>query len=75
MNFFNLKVSDALTVWDGVKSKIEKTIISRQKECDGLDYSFITPSILGRRSIYKILLFPLINVHRHDVISSCKVSR
>ena len=46
MNFFNLNVSDALTVWDGVKTRIEKTI-TKPKDTDGLDYSFITPSILG----------------------------
>jgi hypothetical protein len=48
MNTFlnNINVNDALTVWDGVKESM-KAVTKRPKETSGLDYSFITPTLLG----------------------------
>jgi hypothetical protein len=47
MNFLsNINIADALTVWDGVKDSM-KTIGVKPKDNTGIDFSFITPTLLG----------------------------
>jgi hypothetical protein len=47
MNFLsNINITDALTVWDGVKDSM-KTINVKPKDNTGIDFSFITPTLLG----------------------------
>jgi hypothetical protein len=59
MNFFSsIPIADALQVWDSVKEKSSST--SKPKLTgDGLDFSFITPTLLGQ--IY--YLDPIFNIH------------
>lgn len=46
MNFFN--VSDTLQVWDNVKDSVKASIaITKNRDTRDLDYSFITPTLLG----------------------------
>jgi hypothetical protein len=48
MNIFNINVADALQVWDNVKDSVKASIaVTRNKDTSGLDYSFITPTLLG----------------------------
>ena len=49
MNFFtNINVSDALTVWDGVKESMRQIAATKSRsDPNGLDFSFITPTLLG----------------------------
>jgi hypothetical protein len=45
-NFFS--ATDALQVWDNVKDSVKASIaITRSRDANSLDYSFITPTLLG----------------------------
>jgi hypothetical protein len=52
-NFFNINVTEALSVWDGVKESM-KVINSRSKDAKGLDYSFITPTLVGKSHVARL---------------------
>ncbi len=55
MNFLSsINIADALTVWDGVKDSI-KTIGVRPANTTGLDFSFITPTLLGTAIIASLV--------------------
>jgi hypothetical protein len=59
MNLFgldSLNVSDALAVWELMKENM-KNITSKPKVSSGLDYSFITPSLLGELKFHLSMLF------------------
>ena len=46
LNFFN--GFDALQVWDNVKDSVKATIaVTKNRDTRDLDYSFITPTLLG----------------------------
>jgi hypothetical protein len=46
INFFN--GFDALQVWDNVKDSVKATIaVTKNRDTRDLDYSFITPTLLG----------------------------
>ena len=46
LNFFN--VVDALQVWDNVKDSVKASIaVTKNRDQNSLDYSFITPTLLG----------------------------
>lgn len=46
LNFFN--VADALQVWDNVKDSVKASIaVTKNQDRNSLDYSFITPTLLG----------------------------
>jgi len=46
-NFFS--ATDALQVWDNVKDSVKASIaITRSRDANSLDYSFITPTLLGQ---------------------------
>ena len=46
LNFFN--VADALQVWDNVKDSVKASIaVTKNRDTNNLDYSFITPTLLG----------------------------
>ena len=48
MTFFN--VVDALQVWDNVKDSVKASIaVTKNRDTNSLDYSFITPTLLGNR--------------------------
>jgi hypothetical protein len=41
-------VNDALQVWDSVKDSVRASVaITRSRDPSNLDYSFITPTLLG----------------------------
>ena len=49
LNFFN--VVDALQVWDNVKDSVKASIaVTKNRDTRDLDYSFITPTLLGNES-------------------------
>jgi hypothetical protein len=46
--FFN--ANDALQVWDNVKDSVKASIsVTKNRDTNNLDYSFITPTLLGNR--------------------------
>ena len=50
LNFFN--VVDALQVWDNVKDSVKASIaVTKNRDTRDLDYSFITPTLLGNESV------------------------
>jgi hypothetical protein len=47
LSFFN--ASEALQVWDNVKDSVKASIaVTKNRDNNNLDYSFITPTLLGR---------------------------
>ena len=49
LNFFN--VVDALQVWDNVKDSVKASIaVTKNRDTRDLDYSFITPTLLGNET-------------------------
>ena len=64
MNFLNIPISDALSIWDNVKDSFKEKIIKRGSSApSNIDYSYITPTLLalGKFSDNKVdeLLFTL----------------
>jgi hypothetical protein len=50
LNFFN--VVDALQVWDNVKDSVKASIaVTKNRDTRDLDYSFITPTLLGNETV------------------------
>ena len=45
-------VVDALQVWDNVKDSVKSSIaVTKNRDTRDLDYSFITPTLLGNESV------------------------
>lgn len=50
-------VNDALQVWDNVKDSVKASIaVTKNRDTNNLDYSFITPTLLGNRSDRTIMI-------------------
>lgn len=65
MNFFPINVAEALTVWDGVKDSM-KAIAARPKDGQsGLDFSFVTPTLLGNSKTISPLFIVEISNFQH----------
>ena len=57
MNFFQFPITDALAVWDSVKDVKDNVTSNRPKiGSDDLNFSFITPTILGNTDILNLKL-------------------
>ena len=60
-NFFS--ATDALQVWDNVKDSVKASIaITRSRDANSLDYSFITPTLLGQHQSIHYVVAAVINM-------------
>ncbi len=57
MNFFNIPISDAIQIWKNVKSSILTNQSSNNVSQGDLDFSFITPTLLGQIFIFSIFQY------------------
>jgi hypothetical protein len=72
LNFFN--VVDALQVWDNVKDSVKASIaVTKNRDTRDLDYSFITPTLLGNETVAVLSKTNLgkIEINYSTVISCC----
>ena len=42
-----MDAKEALAVFDGMKENLRNLVVTRPKEANGLDFSFVTPTLLG----------------------------